>query len=1058
MSLLISKDYKKMAKEKIYYSSIQELENNPVIQELTEKEFANEAPEENSIEESSTSRRDFLKFLGFSTAAATIASCETPVHKAIPYVTKPEEVVAGVANWYASTYYDGHDFASVLVKTREGRPISLKANSDAGYGQGLSPRVMGSVLGLYDSTRLQFPTKNGKEAKWETVDAEILSKLKSIGGSNKKMVLLTNTVISPSVQAIIEKYKSTYSNFSHVSYDAVSYSAMLDANLETFGKRVLPTYKFDKAEVIVSFGADFLQDWTENGHGKDYAKGRNPESGKMSKHYQFESNMSLTGSNADYRFPIKTSQQGLQLVNLYNLIAQKAGKQTLSSLKSKLDETLKGIANELWSARGKSLVVAQSSDKNIHLIVNAINELLANYGSTIDMDNVSLLKKGNDATVKALVADMKAGKVGALLLGDVNPVYTLANGEEFKAALTKVDLTVSFSLKADETASNCTYVLPNNHYLETWGDAQPTTKYVGLIQPTISPLFNTRQFSVSLLALLGVKVEAYEYLSGFWKENILSGASWNQTLHDGFLASATAAVVVEAVEEVSNETAQMEDEVEAQETAATTTSSTDLNKVAQALKALSTKQAKGFELSLYTKSGMGNGSHANNPWLQELPDPVSKATWDNYLTVNVADAKELGLKNWMASNGGINGALVTITVNGVTMENVPVMEQPGQARGTVGLALGYGRTACGKKEGEDGYQVIGLNAYPLYKDFQLSSSGLEMTKTEDATSGYEFALTQVASTAMDRSEVIKETTLSEFIADPHAGTDKIYLETHKGKKHVEKVSLWQEFERDVHFWNLSIDLTKCTGCAACVVACHAENNVPVVGKEEVRVGRDMHWLRIDRYYSSDTTKENTPTDGLGDVIDLYLNMEIPAEKPEVVFQPVMCQHCNHAPCENVCPVAATSHSKEGLNHMAYNRCIGTRYCANNCPYKVRRFNWFQYSGNDKFDFHMNDEHGRMVLNPDVVVRSRGVMEKCSMCIHMIQKAKLDAKKAGEQIADIDAQTACSLACDTGAMVFGDVMNEKHEVAELKDNSRAYHMLEQLNTQPSVVYHTKVRNK
>ena len=291
--------------------------------------------------------------------------------------------------------------------------------------------------------------------------------------------------------------------------------------------------------------------------------------------------------------------------------------------------------------------------------------------------------------------------------------------------------------------------------------------------------------------------------------------------------------------------------------------------------------------------------------------------------------------------------------------------------------------------------------------------------------------------------------------------DKIYLETHKGKQHVEKVTLWEEFERDVHFWNLSIDLTKCTGCAACVVACHAENNVPVVGKEQVRLGRDMHWLRIDRYYSSETTKENTPTDGLLDVVDLYKDMEAPNQHPsevEVIFQPVMCQHCNHAPCENVCPVAATTHSREGLNHMAYNRCVGTRYCANNCPYKVRRFNFFQYAENPKFDFNMNDDYGRMVLNPDVVVRDRGVMEKCTMCVHLIQKTKLDAKKDGRKVNDSEAQTACTMACDSGALVFGDALDASHENTTLKKNNRAFHMLEQLNTQPSVVYQTKVRNK
>ncbi|MCT4664695.1 MAG: TAT-variant-translocated molybdopterin oxidoreductase [Flavobacteriales bacterium] len=1033
-----------MASKKIYYSSIQELEKHPAIEEIQSREFQ-ESPEETTekVEESSTSRRDFLKFVGFSTAAATIASCEAPVYKAIPYVVKPEEVVAGEANWYASTYFDGHDYASVLVKNREGRPIFLKANPDAAYGKGLSARVMGSLLSLYDSGRVINPMKGGEDSNWETVDKEISSKLKALS-ADKRMVLMTSTIISPSIKAVIEKYKTTYTNFSHVTYDAVSYSAMLDANKEMFGKRVLPTYKFDKADIIVSFGADFIQDWTENEFGADYAKGRNPESGRMNKHYQFEANMSLTGSNADYRFPIKPSQEGLLLLNLYNMLAQKAGAQTYSSKKSNLDEQLKTVANELWVAKGKSLVVSGSSDKNIQMVVNKINELIASYGSTIDMDNVSFQRQGNDADVAQLIKDMNAGKVGALMLHNVNPAYTLPSSLKFADAIKKVALTVSFTLKENETTALCEYITPDNHLFESWGDAQPTKNYIGLIQPTISPLFDTRQWNVSLLKWLGEETDAYTALKTYWDTNLLNGQSWNQCLHDGFLADTKAAAVLP-----TEEAPVVAAETETPETA--TSSAVDFMAIANAIKANAGK-ASGLEMTLYTKSGIGNGSHADNPWLQELPDPISKATWDNYLTVNASDAKEWGLENEMQSNGSINGAYVTLSNGSTTIEKVPVLVQPGQARGTVGLAVGYGRTHAGKEVFN-----FGINAYELYNNFSLTSDNFKIEKTSGASGGHEFALTQVASTAMDRSEIIKETTFAEFQKDPTAGTDHIFLDTHKGKKHVEKVTLWQEFERDVHFWNLSIDLTKCNGCAACVVACHAENNVPVVGKEEIRVGREMHWLRIDRYYSSDTTKENANTDGLMDVIDMYLDMEIPSETPQVVFQPTMCQHCNHAPCENVCPVAATSHSREGLNHMAYNRCIGTRYCANNCPYKVRRFNWFQYSQNDDFDFVMNDEYSRMVLNPDVVVRSRGVIEKCSMCVHMIQKTKLDAKKAGRQVKDHEAQTACTLACDTGAMVFGDSMNKDHEVAELKESPRAYHSLEQLNTQPSVWYQTKVRN-
>jgi Fe-S-cluster-containing dehydrogenase component len=359
------------------------------------------------------------------------------------------------------------------------------------------------------------------------------------------------------------------------------------------------------------------------------------------------------------------------------------------------------------------------------------------------------------------------------------------------------------------------------------------------------------------------------------------------------------------------------------------------------------------------------------------------------------------------------------------------------------LAVGYGRTAAGKCG--DG---IGFNAFLL---------GNGNAKIEVIDGEYEFAATQLHHTMMGR-EIVKETTLEDFIKNPYSGNKQVTYATHNGDKPADQVTLWDEHDHSTgHFWNMSIDLTSCIGCSACVVSCHAENNVPVVGKEEVRKSRDMHWLRIDRYFSSDMTKELSKEEKTS-AIDMYSEMEEPSGNPEVVFQPVMCQHCNHAPCETVCPVAATSHGSEGQNHMAYNRCVGTRYCANNCPYKVRRFNWFQYSDNDKFDFNMNDDYGKMVLNPDVVVRSRGVIEKCSMCIQKIQEIKLDAKNAGTRVRDEDAQTACSSACPTNAIVFGDVNDETHEVQSLKKEERAYTLLEHLNTAPSVFYQTKIRNK
>jgi molybdopterin-containing oxidoreductase family iron-sulfur binding subunit len=502
------------------------------------------------------------------------------------------------------------------------------------------------------------------------------------------------------------------------------------------------------------------------------------------------------------------------------------------------------------------------------------------------------------------------------------------------------------------------------------------------------------------------KIDYHAYL-----QNCYSDIDWNKSVHDGYFTRNSNLV--------------------------------NISSFAAIVPSFNLSKGASIEFEMYEKISMGDGNQANNPWLQELPDPISRACWDNYLTISAATARDLGISNWNVSNGGLNGSMVNLTVNGTTYNNVPVMIQPGQADGTVSMAIGYGRTAAGKCG-----NGIGFNAFTLGN----GDATIELVGGE-----YEFAATQLHHTMMGR-EIIKETTLADFIKDPYSGNHQETYATHNGQQPAHKVTLWDEHDHSTgHFWNMSIDLTSCIGCSACVISCHAENNVPVVGKAEVRKSRDMHWLRIDRYFSSDMTKELSAEEKIS-AIDMYAEMEEPSANPEVAFQPVMCQHCNHAPCETVCPVAATSHGAEGQNHMAYNRCVGTRYCANNCPYKVRRFNWFQYSDNDKFDFNMNDDHGKMVLNPDVVVRSRGVIEKCSMCIQKIQEIKLDAKKAGARVRDEDAQTACSSACPTNAIVFGDVNDDTHQVQTLKKEERAYKLLEHLNTDPSVFYQTKIRNK
>jgi len=983
-----------MIKAKKYWKGLAELNDNPLVDKLKQNEFVEEIPVDeflgdSDISSTSTSRRDFLKFLGFSTAAATLAACETPVNKAIPYVVKPEEVTPGVANYYATTMYDGHDYASVLVKTREGRPIKIDSNKSA-----TNARIQASVLSLYDSSRLKNPMKGGVDTNWSTADAEIIAKLNEIKDNGGKIAILSSTILSPSTKQLIADFSAAYGNVSHVQMDAVSYSGMLDANNASFGVRALPTYNFDKANVIVSFGADFLGNWLNADYATQYVAARNPKNGTMAKHYQIESSLSLSGSNADDRIQIKPSEQAGLLSNLYSALNGGTA-----------DSRIAKMVNDLANNAGKSIVVCNSNDAQVQTLVNAINNRLGNYENSMSLSNPSYLKQGDDAEVAALVAEMNAGNIAALITYNVNPSYTLQNAEAYNAGLAKVELTIATSLYNDESAAKMMYACPDNHNLESWGDANPSKGVYTLMQPTISPLFNGRQFQESMMAWMG-KSDYHTYL-----QNTYSSIDWNTSVHDGHFTQNQAA--------------------------------SNVSSFVATVPSFSLAKADGIEFEMTEKISMGDGTQSNNPWLQELPDPLSRACWDNYLTMSAATARDLGITNWNVSNGALNGNMVNITVNGTTFNNVPVMIQPGQAVGTVAMAVGYGRTAAGKC-GND----IGFNAFALGN----GTATLEVVGGE-----YEFAATQLHHTMMGR-EIVKETTLADFINDPYAGNHQVTYATHDGNKPASEVTLWDEFDHSTgHFWNMSIDLTSCIGCSACVISCHAENNVPVVGKEEVRKSRDMHWLRIDRYFSSDMTKELSESEKVS-AIDMYAEMEEPSGNPETVFQPVMCQHCNHAPCETVCPVAATSHGSEGQNHMAYNRCVGTRYCANNCPYKVRRFNWFQYSDNDKFDFNMNDDYGKMVLNPDVVVRSRGVIEKCSMCIQKIQEIKLDAKKASTRVADADAQTACSSACPTNAIVFGDVNDDTHQVQELKKDERSYALLEHLNTDPSVFYQTKIRNK
>ena len=1017
-----------MSSNKKYWKSVEELDvNSSIVETLRNNEFVEEIPTDeflgnkDSLSFSSTSRRDFLKYVGFSTAAATLAACEGPVHKSIPYVVQPEQIIPGISDYYATSVFDGFDFANLLIKTREGRPIKIDNNAVAGAKFAANARIHASILSLYDSMRLKEPKISGKNESWTAVDAKIKASISDAKTKGGQVVLLTNTLASPSTEKLIADFIAKNPNSKHVVYDAVSESEALDAFETVYGERALVDYDFSKASLIVSVGADFLGDWQGGSYDSAYAQGRIPKNGKMSRHFQLESNMTLSGAAADKRVAMSTANQKQALVHIYNVVVGAAVPVTLDA---KFKPEVNKAAQQLKAAGSKGVLVSGIQDTNAQLLVLAINQALASEAfSTIGTRQI---RKGSSQKVAQLVNEMKAGSVHTLIMSGVNPVYSLPNSKDFVEGLKKVSLSASFSLKEDETASITTIAAPAPHYLESWGDVTITKGTYGLTQPTIRPLFNTKQFQDFLLSVNGTAGTYYDYVKAT-AATIIAGSSWNKVLHDGVFVGTSSAV---------------------------SASSADYSAAANAL--AQSKVAPDFELVLYTKTGLGDGQQANNPWLQEFPDPITRVSWDNYATVSNADAKLLGLSNEIVANGGLNGSYATITTaDGIKLEKVPVIVQPGQAIGTIGLALGYGKKVALKEE-----MQVGLNAYSLYKGFNNVQS-VTLTK---ADGDHEFACVQGQKTLMGRGDIIKETTLEIFnTKDADFWNEKPMVSLDHKEVEATSVDLWDSFDRSIgHHFNLSIDLNACTGCGACVIACHAENNVPVVGKSEIRRSRDMHWLRIDRYYSSETTFEgdNERKDnikGLSSSLSTFREMEEASDNPQVSFQPVMCQHCNHAPCETVCPVAATSHSRQGQNHMAYNRCVGTRYCANNCPYKVRRFNWFLYNKNSEFDFHMNDDLGRMVLNPDVSVRSRGVMEKCSMCIQKTQATILNAKNEGRAIVDGEFQTACSSACSTGAMVFGDINDKESQVAKLVEDERMYHLLEHVGTKPNVIYHVKVRN-
>lgn len=953
---------------------------------------------EDGTAEAQSSRRNFLKIFGFSIASAAVAaSCEQPVRKAIPYLIRPEEITPGVANYYASSFFDGDEFANILVKVRDGRPIKIEGNELSALSQGAtSAKVQASVLSLYDDARYQHPSIDGKKTDWENFDSEIIQKLEEISKTGKQISLITPTIVSPSTKKAIEVFIKKYPSSKHIQYDAISASGILEANKANFNKAAIPTYDFSKAQIIVGFDADFLGSWLSPVEfTKQYSKKRDLFDNKdsFSRHYHFEAGMSLTGSNADKRFPIKPSEEKAILVNLYNKLASQLGQQTFNA--PTININIDDVATDLLNAKGQSMIVSGSNDTDTQIVVNAINFILGNYGKTININKEFRLKQGIDSEMTEFVDQLERGEIGAVLFYDTNPIYNFPDSETIKSGLVKLDLSISLSSAYNETAHAVRYISAGHHFLESWEDYEIRPGEASLAQPVIKNLFNTRQAQESLLRWAGIDTSYQEFIQKNWSAAYLSKSNqidpvkfWNQSLHDGVFKY---------------------------EAGLEPTSSFKGDSLSRAM--MTSKKNEGIEVSLYQKTGIGSGNHTNNPWLQELPDPVTKATWDNYACVSPSYAKMNDLKN---------GDLIVIDKK--TELELPVLIQAGQAAGTISIALGYGRQVTGKVAenlGKNAFQFVSLSG--KNRSYSYLANEIEQTGR-----GYQLALTQTHD-SMEGRAIIREASFKDFKKNPAAGNE---LHEHLEELHT---TIYNEHEYKGHHWGMAIDLSKCVGCSACVVACGAENNIPVVGKNEVVRAHEMHWLRIDRYYNGDP------------------------ENPETVRQPVMCQHCDNAPCENVCPVAATNHSDEGINQMAYNRCIGTRYCNNNCPYKVRRFNWYDYTTADAIKNNTFDPAGmtvdlkRMVLNPDVTVRSKGVIEKCSFCVQRIQEKKLTAKLDGRKLVDGEIKTACQQSCPADAIVFGDMNDPESKVSKMFKDQRNYHLLEELHTLPSVGYLTKIRN-
>jgi molybdopterin-containing oxidoreductase family iron-sulfur binding subunit len=964
-----------MSTERQHWRSLGELEGTPGSRAFREREFvegASEAPD-------AVSRREVLTLLGASVSLATLAACRRPEEGIVPYVEAPEQVIPGVPRHYATTMPSGHTAYGLVVESHEGRPTKIEGNTlHPGSLGSSSARVQSAILDLYDPDRSREVLKDGEESTWEAFVSAWEGRAAvhaADGGAGLALVLPPFS--SPTLFRLVEELRAAYPHALVVAHDPAGDVNVHEGLHQATGRDLVPVHRLDEADVVVCLDADILHADPEMiRHTRGFARRRRVSApgDQMSRLWAVEPVLSVTGAKADHR-------QRLAARHIPAFTAALAARLAAGGLEIEAPEAsvegvdeawLQALADDLLAHRGTSLVVAgPQQPPAVHAAALALNAALGNVGTTVEYhEPVDALHADRDG-LAGLVGAMSAGEVKTLVVLGANPAYDAPGELDFAAAAASVEEIVHLGSHRDETGALAHWHLPVAHFLEAWGDARAACGTLSVIQPMILPLYGGKS-AVEVLGLLarGVETPGYDLLRETWQP-LLSEEDferhWRQVLHDGVVPNSALP------------------HVEAPESGAV-------------ISDLAAPSGGDHELLFRPCPKVHDGRSANNAWLQELPDAITRVTWDNPLLLSPATAAARGLDD---------GDLVRVDVSGRSLE-VPVFRVPGMADGTLVLTLGYGRRAAGRVGngvGFDAYAVRPAASPDRTSDVTLESLGRR----------YPLAQTQEHGT-MDGRHLVREATLEHYREDPHFA-----------QHHHEASTLWKEHEYDSSpQWGMVIDLNACTGCNACAVACQSENNIPVVGKDQVSRGREMAWIRVDRYYTGEP------------------------EDAGAVFQPVPCMHCENAPCEQVCPVAATVHDEQGLNVMVYNRCIGTRYCSNNCPYKVRRFNFFNYTKG-------TPEPLKMANNPDVTVRSRGVMEKCTYCVQRLNAARIDARLGGRELKDGDARTACQQACPAEAIHFGNLQDLESQVARARGLDRNYAILEEINSKARTTYQARLRN-